>query len=176
MEQNKKSFLNDLIDNYRKTHPKSEKFFYKASRHLIKGGSHNLRLFSPYPFYDIWSKGSKISDLDGHTYVDFWQGHFGNILGHNPDIVLDALKQHFEEGQGLETGFPEKYQIKLANIILSRINADKIRFTTSGTLASMYATMLAKAYTQKEYVLKIGGGWHGAQPYALKGITQYKNG
>jgi glutamate-1-semialdehyde 2,1-aminomutase len=172
----KKNLLHDLIQSYIKKHPKSEDTFKKAGRFQVRGGSHTLRLFEPFPFYDVHCKGAKVRDMDGNTYVDFWQGHFANILGHNPDIVLTALSEYFKQGQGLETGFPGEWQRELADLLLQRIRADKIRFTTSGALASMYAIMLAKAFTQRDMVLKVGGGWHGAQPYALKGITAYRAG
>ncbi len=171
-----KALLQDLIREFKEKHQKSEKLFNKASKFQIMGGSHNLRLFAPYPFYDIRSQGSKVTDLDGHTYVDFWQGHFANILGHNPKIVLDALMAYNREGQGLATGFPGIFQAELAELLLSRISADKIRFTTSGTLATMYAIMLSKAKTKRELIMKVGGGWHGAHPYALKGISVYDGG
>ncbi len=174
--RDKESILAELIEIYKSRHKKSAEVFASASRSLIKGGSHNLRLFSPYPFYDIQSGGSKVTDIDGHTYVDFWQGHFANILGHNPTVVLDALKEYMSFGQGLITGFPGEFQFKLAQLILDKISADKIRFTTSGTLASMYAIMLSKAFTQRDTIVKVGGGWHGAQPYVLKGITEYEDG
>jgi glutamate-1-semialdehyde 2,1-aminomutase len=170
------SLLQELIESYRLKHPRSEDFYKKAGRIQVRGGSHTLRLFEPYPFYDSHCKGSKVTDIDGNTYVDFWQGHFANVLGHNPDIILKALSEYFERGQGLETGFPGELQKELADLLLKKIPADKIRFTTSGTLASMYSIMLAKAFTQRDLVLKVGGGWHGAQPYALKGITVYKKG
>ena len=172
----KKSLLEELIKNYRQTHKKSEEFFQKAVRYEIRGGSHTLRLFAPFPFYDIRSSGSKVTDIDGNTYVDFWQGHFANVLGHNPPIVINALLDYFQKGQGLQTGFPGSLQKELAELILTKLNTDKIRFTTSGTLASMYAVMLSKAYTQRDFVFKIGGGWHGSQPFALKGISIYDMG
>ncbi len=172
----KDTILSDLIQEYQQTHKKSGEIFAKASQLQIRGGSHNLRLFSPYPFYDVRSEGSKVTDVDGHTYVDFWQGHFANILGHNPNVVLDALVKYYKDGQGLATGFPGTLQSELAGLLLQRFAADKIRFTTSGTLATMYAVMLAKAKTKRELVMKVGGGWHGAQPYALKGISEYDRG
>ena len=172
----KKRLLDDLIKNYRENHKKSEAIFSKASQHLITGGSHNLRLFSPFPFFDVQSIGSRVWDADGNIYVDFWQGHFANLLGHNPQMIIKALQDSFQKGQGLTTGFPGHYQKELAELILKQIRADKIRFTTSGTLATMYAVMLAKAFTQRELVMKVGGGWHGAHPYALRGITAYDRG
>ena len=172
----KKGLLQSLIRDYIQTHKKSEAFFQKASQFLIKGGSHNLRLFSPFPFYDVHCQGSIIRDIDGNTYVDFWQGHFANILGHNPPVVLDALIEYFKKGKGLTTGFPGPLQAELAELLLSNISAEKIRFSTSGTLATMYAVMLSKAKTKRDLVMKVGGGWHGSQPYALKGISVYDRG
>lgn len=172
----KKSLYEELEKSYFLKHKKSKKIFREASQYLIRGGSHNLRLFPPFPFYDVRSKGSRVTDADGNTYVDFWQGHFANILGHNPDVVLRGLIEYFQKGQGLETGFPGDRQKELAELILNRIHADKIRFTTSGTLASMYAVMLALAYTRRATVMKVRGGWHGSQPFALKGITVFRKG
>ena len=172
----KQAILQELVDTYTLKHKKSLEMHNQSSRFLTMGGSHNLRLFFPFPFYDAQCQGSRVIDIDGNTYIDFWQGHFANILGHNPGIVLDALTEYFQEGQGLSTGFPGIFQNRLAKIILDRIAADRIRFTTSGTLATMYAIMLSKAFTQKDLVLKVGGGWHGAQPYALKGISAYDQG
>ncbi len=172
----KKKLLDELIEKYKQTHKKSEERFKKTSRFQVKGGSHNIRLFTPFPFYDVHSKGSKVTDIDGNTYIDFWQGHFGNILGHNPGIVLEVLMDYFQKEQGLITGFPGEYQLELAELILKQIGADKIRFTPGGTLSTMYAIMMATAFTRRELVMKIGGGWHGAQPFVLKGISTYRNG
>jgi glutamate-1-semialdehyde 2,1-aminomutase len=169
----KKRLLGDLIKDYEGKHRRSKELFEKSAEYQIRGGSHNLRLFAPFPFYDVLCRGSKVTDADGHTYVDFWQGHFANILGHNPRIVLDALLGYLQKGQGLATGFPGIYQRELAELLLKQIDADKIRFTTSGTLATMYAVMLSKAFTKRDLVLKAGGGWHGSQPFVLKGITDY---
>lgn len=176
IKHDKKSFLDELVRKYQNKHRESERFFRESSQYQISGGSHNLRLFFPFPFYDVRCQGSKVWDMDGNMYIDFWQGHFTNILGHNPDIILNSLTEYFAKGQGLETGFPGDSQVKLAMFICESIHAEKIRFTTSGTLASMYSIMLAKSYTNRELILKVGGGWHGAQPYVLKGITAYDKG
>jgi len=176
MNMDKKRLLDELTENYRQTHKKSEEFFQKAIQYEIRGGSHNLRLFNPFPFFDVHSSGSQVTDIDGNTYIDFWQGHFANILGHNPPVIIDALLDYFNKGQGLATGFPGSLQLELAELIVTTLKTDKVRFTTSGTLASMYAIMIAKAYTQRDLLFKVGGGWHGAQPFALKGVSVYDMG
>lgn len=170
----KRHLLNVLRERYRKRHPLSAEYFRRAAKFLIDGGSHTLRLFRPFPFYDTEARGSKVKDLDGYTYVDFWQGHFSNILGHNPPEIISELNQSLRKNQGLITGFPGIYQEELAELILQRVPGECIRFTTSGSLASMYAIMLAKSFTGRSIILKIGGGWHGAHPFGLKGITTFK--
>ena len=172
----KEKILKDLVGSYKKKHKKSEELFMKARKHQIRGGSHNIRLYDPFPFFDVKANGSKVTDVDGNTYIDFWQGHFANVLGHNPPIVLNALMNYFQQGQGLITGFPGIYQDELAELILGRIDQEKIRFSTSGALATMYAIMLAKSFTKRNLVMKVGGGWHGSHPYVLKGITRYDRG
>ena len=102
----RKELQQDLINNYKAKNPKSFKLFQENSKHLIKGVSHNARLFSPFPFYDTQCNGSTVKDIDGNTYIDFWQGHFVNILGHNCEQVRNALIQYMQQGSGLQTGFP----------------------------------------------------------------------
>ncbi len=172
----KEKILTQILQEYKQTHPGSKNLFDTACTYQIDGGSHNLRLFFPFPFIDQTSKGSSVTDVDGLTYIDFWQGHFANILGHNPSCVIEALQEIFSNGQGLIAGFPGTLQQKLAKLILDRIGQEKIRFTTSGALATMYAVMLARTYTGKELVVKVGGGWHGSQPYLLKGVSTYDQG
>ena len=68
----KKRLYDELIKRYQLKHKKSEALFKIACEYEIRGGSHNLRLFEPFPFYDVQARGSKVTDVDGHTYIDFW--------------------------------------------------------------------------------------------------------
>jgi glutamate-1-semialdehyde 2,1-aminomutase len=102
--------------------------------------------------------------------LDFWQGHLANILGHNPEIVTSALAEAFNRGFGLQSGFTDRLQVEAAEMLCQCTGAERVRFTTSGTLATMYATMLSRAFTGRRLTMKVGAGWHGAQPWALKGI------
>ena len=56
-------------------------------------------------------------------------------------------------------------------LICQQTGAERVRFTTSGSLATMYAIMLSRSYTGRQLVLKMGGGWHGAQPWGLIGVS-----
>lgn len=161
-----------LRAQYEQRFPRSAQAQAKAVRYMVDGGSHTIRLTDPFPFRIVQAQGARVRDLDGHDIVDFWQGHYGNILGHNPRLITHALAQALESGLGLQTGFPDELQIALAEVFLRQTGHEQVRFTTAGSLATMYSIMLARAYTGRSLVLKIAGGWHGAQPLALRG-TRY---
>jgi glutamate-1-semialdehyde 2,1-aminomutase len=160
-----------LESRYQKRTRKSLAVHRRAEKVMVQGGSHTMRLYHPYPFQIAGAQGAWVKDVDGNAYLDYWQGHYANILGHNPAAVRSALKTAAGRGS-LHTGFESELQIELAELIIRRLGGGdlRVRFTTSGTLATMYAVMLALAHTGRDLVLKIGGGWHGASPFLLKGI------
>lgn len=164
------NLLEALIRQYVSGYPRSKELQEQANPYLVDGGSHALRLFSPYPFCIVSASGSKVRDADGHEILDFWQGHYANILGHNPPLIRQALIQALQNGEGLQTGITEALQTEFGRLLLEQVSAEQVRFTTSGSLATMYAIMLARAFTGKPLILKVGGGWHGAHPLALKGV------
>ncbi len=166
-----KKLLAYLQHEYQKKTPRSSMLFRRATRVMVRGGSHTLRLWKPYPFYPASAAGARVTDVDGNSYLDYWQGHYANILGHNPEVIRRALEPYVSRGL-LHTGFESSVQVELAEKLIASLRQRglKIRFTTSGTLASTYAVMLAMGYTGREYVLKVGGGWHGASPFLLKGV------
>lgn len=168
--------LAELTEEYAQYSPKSAAVTENAMRYQVDGGSHALRLIQPFPPRIVAARGAWVKDEDGHDILDFWQGHLANILGHNPEVVTSVLALAFEEGFGLQTGFTDRLQVEVAEILCQRTSAERVRFTTSGSLATMYAILLARAFTGRELVLKVGGGWHGAQPWALKGISFHAQG
>ena len=155
--------LAELAQEYAQYAPTSATLNQRAEQHLVDGGSHTVRLIWPFPPRIVSAEGAWIKDEDGHAILDFWQGHLGNILGHNPAIVTSALSRSLDGGFGLQTGFADRLQVEVAEILCRQTGAERVRFTTSGSLATMYAIMLARAFTGRHLVMKVGGGWHGAE-------------
>jgi len=168
--------LESLYRDYEAQYPRSRAAHTRASAVLVDGVSHNARLFAPYPFRIVSAQGAYVTDLDEHRIVDFWQGHYANILGHNPPLVREALIATLQQGYGLQAGFPEERQSEFALTLAQAVGAERVRFTTAGTLATMYAMMLARAFTGRPLVVKVTGGWHGANPLALKGVARSNGG
>jgi glutamate-1-semialdehyde 2,1-aminomutase len=139
---------------------KSRSLYERAKQVLPGGVSYSIRYFEPYPFYTARAHGSKLYDVDGNEYVDFWLGHTALILGHSPPKVVEAVKKQLEDGT--QYGTSHELEIILAEQVAKMVpSAQMIRFTNSGTEANMYAVRLARAYTGKSKIAKFEGGWHG---------------
>ncbi len=164
------SFYQTLVQDYRQAFPRSAQQYARAAAVMVDGGNHTLRLFPPFPPCIRAAQGGYVDDIDGHHLLDFWQGHFANILGHNPAPVVQALQEQLAQGYGLQTGMVDDLACELAGLLCQRTGAERVRFTTSGSLSTMYAVMLARSFTGRSRVLKVGGGWHGGQPWGLKGV------
>jgi glutamate-1-semialdehyde 2,1-aminomutase len=165
--------LASLSEELARHSPRSAELNRTATDSLVDGGSHALRLMEPFPPRIVSSRGGWLVDEDGHDILDFWQGHLANVLGHNPEVVTTELAKAFGSGQGLQLGMADRLQAEVAEILCRQTGADRVRLTTSGTLADMYAVILSRAFTGRNLVMKVGGGWHGAQPWSLKGYVYH---
>jgi len=174
MKRDYSVLMAELSEEYQNHAPLSAELNRKARRYLVDGGSHAIRLMNPFPPRITKARGAWVEDEDGNRILDFWQGHYANILGHNSEVVTEPLANALERGQGLQGGFTDRYQAQVAEILCQQTGYDRVRFTTSGTLATMYAILLARGYTGRELVMKVGAGWHGAHPWGLKGTRWYK--
>jgi len=161
--------MKHFFDTYRLKTPLSENLFKRAKKVLPGGISHNIHYFPPYPFFIQKTKGSKIWDVDGNEYVDLWMGNYTHILGHRPRVVAQAVEKQLKEG--IHWGTVYKKQIEWAELIRELVpSAEMVRFCCSGTEATMYAIRLTRGFTGKKTILKIAGGWHGANPDLSMGI------
>jgi len=150
-----------LFKKYSEKFSKSKEIFDGRFLDIFPNGvCHDIRFYEPFPFLVKKSRGPYIYSVEGVKLIDLWMGHYANILGHCNKNVLKRVVE--VEKNGWHTGVINEYQLGLAEIIKSSIpEIEKLRFCTSGTEATMYATRLARAYTEKNIVIKIKGGWHG---------------
>jgi len=149
-----------MLEEYISRTSKSKALYKRAKKVLPAGVSYGIRYFEPYPFYTAKARGSKLYDVDGNEYIDFWLGHTALILGHSPPAVVKAVKRQLENGT--HYGTSHEAEIKLAEQVVKMVpSAEMVRFTNSGTEANMYAIRLARAYTGKSKIAKFEGGWHG---------------
>lgn len=112
------------------------------------------------PFVAARGKGACIWDADGNEYIDYVLSWGPLVLGHAPDVVLEALQHAMHDGTSF--GMPTEREVELADRIADRMpHLEMVRFTSSGTEAAMSIARLARAITKREHILKFEGCYHG---------------
>ena len=158
------------ITEYKKKTKNSAKIFAKSLKLHVNGVSHNIRFYEPYPFVVKSSSGKNLIDVDENKYTDYWMGHWSLILGHGHKDVKGSLKKQIEKSWMY--GTVNEQTMKLSELISKAVPvAEKIRYVTSGTEATMYAVRLARSVTGKKIIAKIDGGWHGYTSDLLKSVN-----
>jgi len=149
-----------MSEQYLRKTPRSRQAYEKAKTLFPAGVSYRIRFIEPYPFCVVNAKGSKLFDIDGNTYTDYWCAHFALILGHRHPKVVEAVREQVEKD--LHYGVAHELEAKLAEQIVKMVpSAQLIRFAGSGTEANMYAVRLARTYTDRTGIGKFEGNWHG---------------
>lgn len=140
---------------------------FEESKKIIPGGvSSPVRAFKPYPFFVAKGEGSHIYDVDGNSYVDHCLAYGPLILGHADKTVVSDLTNQLTMGTAY--GAPTENEIKLSREVINRIpSAEMVRFTNSGTEATMSAIRVARGFTKRDKIVKFEGAYHGAHDYCL---------
>lgn len=144
---------------------------YSRSRQAIAGGiSHDSRHLEPFPPYIERAIGARKWDVDGHELIDYAMGHGALILGHaHPEVTHAATSAaqhgtHFGAGHLDEVRWAEQVQRLIPS-------AELVRFTSSGTEATMMALRLAAIHTDRPRFIRFVGHFHGWHEGAAGGHT-----
>jgi len=143
--------------------PKSKKLFNEATKHIPGGVNSPVRAFRSVggePLVIKRAKGSKISDADGKSYIDYVLSWGPMILGHAHPRVTAALKKAI--GNGTSYGAPTELEITLAKMVKKAVpSIEMVRMVSSGTEATMSAIRAARGFTNRDKIIKFDGGYHG---------------
>jgi len=142
---------------------RSDELFARALA-VAPGGVHSpVRAFGRVggtPVFISAARGSRLTDVDGRSYVDFCMAFGPLILGHAHPLVLEAVKD--AASRGWSYGTAEAGSLELAELVTGRLPwVERLRFVNSGTEAVMSALRLARAATGRSLVLKFDGCYHG---------------
>ena len=148
---------------------KSKQAFAEASEY-IPGGVNSpvraLRAVGETPIFIDHAKGVTLTDIDGNSYTDFCLSWGVFIAGHANDSVIDAVSKAVVNGTSY--GIPTLLETELARRVSQLIpSMEQVRFVNSGTEAVMSAIRLARGYTQRNYILKFEGCYHGHADHLL---------
>ena len=131
---------------------------------------HNLAFNHPFPLAMARAEGAHLTDVDGNRYIDFLQAGGPTLLGSNHPAVRDAVEQDLDES-GPVTGLLHESEIRLAELV-SRLmpSIEMLRLLGSGTEAVMAAVRLARAFTRRKWIIKVGGAYHGWSDQLVYGM------
>ncbi len=145
----------------------------EAERYLVGGVNSPVRAFrhvGGHPLIVVQGRGAEVIDEARQRFVDFIMGWGALILGHQPSVVVQALRQAI--AQGILMGLTHPAEMELARLIVEAIpSVEQVRFTVSGTEACMTAVRLARAHTGRSKVLLFDGGYHGHGDSMMAGKT-----
>ncbi len=137
---------------------------YEAASRIIPGGVNSpARAWGSVggnPLFFTSGSGSKITDVDGNSYIDYVCSWGPLILGHSHPAVVEAAQTATLAGASF--GAPTEYEVEAARLVVDAVpSIEMVRFVNSGTEASMSAMRLARAATGRDMILKFDGGYHG---------------
>jgi glutamate-1-semialdehyde 2,1-aminomutase len=153
---------------YRARTPRSAALHERARQALPLGVASSFQAYDPYPLFMTDARGSRIWDADGNEYIDFDMAFGVLAAGHSHPVLAEVLQHRVANGTCYT--FPVEDSIALAEEIKRRFGADLVRFSNSGTEATMDAIRVARGYTGREKIIKFEGGYHGHHDDVLVSI------
>ncbi len=142
---------------------RSQELFQRAQQTFVGGVNSPVRAFRAVggtPVFFDHAKGSKLTDVDGNTYIDYVGSWGPMILGHAHPKIVGAAQRALKKGSSF--GAPSPLELDLAGLVREAFpQVDLLRFTSSGTEACLSALRLARGYTGRRLIVKFAGCYHG---------------
>lgn len=155
-----------LADLYCEKFPQSAQLYQRAKNIFPSGVTHDGRYLEPFPVFIDHASGSKKYSVEGHAIVDYWVGHGALILGHSHPAVVEAVTRqmargtHYSAGHELEVAWGER----IAKLVPS---VERVRFTNSGTEATLMALRISRLITGRKKFVKFIGHFHGWHDFLI---------
>jgi glutamate-1-semialdehyde 2,1-aminomutase len=138
---------------------------------VMPGGNTRTTIHQPpFPLTIVRGEGSRITDADGHVYVDFLGEYTAGLYGHSHPVIVAAIREALADG--IVLGAPNRYELDLAEAICARFpSIDLVRLCNSGTEANLLALSLAHAVSGRSAVLVFAGAYHGGILVFAHGVS-----
>jgi glutamate-1-semialdehyde 2,1-aminomutase len=146
---------------YTRLTPGSAKLMDRASRSMNRGLTRTLSWFAPYPVVFDRGEGAVLTDVDGNDYIDLFSNGLSLMHGHTYAPIVEALSGAI--GRGTAWPGASRSQIEFAELLVARVpGAEQVRFTNTGTEATMLAVKLARTATGRPMIIKAWHAYHGS--------------
>jgi glutamate-1-semialdehyde 2,1-aminomutase len=157
-----------LSERFAAAFPRSRALFAQALSLFPNGVTHETRRLDPFPIYVSHCRGPYKWAIDGQRLIDYFVGHGAHLLGHCPEPIVRAVQEQMT--RGTHPGACHELEIAWAQWVQTLIpSAERVRFTSSGTEATMLALRLARLYTGQPKFLRFQGHFHGWHDVVVPG-------
>jgi glutamate-1-semialdehyde 2,1-aminomutase len=136
------------------------------------GVTHDGRYMDTFSLYCMRAQGPRKWDVDGNEYIDYFGGHGALLLGHSHPAIVEAVAVQAKDGTHL--GASHELEVRWGELLQEIVPSARgglVKFTSSGTEATMMAMRLARAFTGKDVICKVQGhfhGWHDSATMAME--------
>lgn len=152
--------MTSISESYSHLHRRSAQLYQQALETFPSGVTHDVRFLIPFPIYVKRAEGCRKWDVDGNEIIDYVMGHGALILGHSHPAIVEAVKQQI--ARGTHYGACHELELEWGSWVQRLIpSAERVRFTSSGTEATLMAIRLARAYTGRDRILRFDYHFHG---------------
>lgn len=164
--------LEELKEEYATKNPSSKKAFDNACSDIPGGITANVKFFAPFPLFMKEGHSAWLTDLDDHKYVDYVLSYGPLILGHERKEVRDSIQDYFAKHGTMLYGTPHELEDIFAKKIKEHFpSIEMLRYTNSGTEATLLCIRTAFAYTGKYKLAKFEGHYHGGYNEVLVSVN-----
>jgi glutamate-1-semialdehyde 2,1-aminomutase len=148
------------LAGWARDNPRSAALHARAAKLLPGGVTHDVRLTEPFPLAVARAEGARKWDVDGHELICYVMGHGALLLGHCHPEVVSAVRA--QAGRSFHPGACHELESDWAEAVIELVpSAERVRFTSSGTEASLLALRIARAATGRDKIVKLRGHFHG---------------
>jgi glutamate-1-semialdehyde 2,1-aminomutase len=149
-----------IAELYSARFPKSAELYRRGQGLFPSGVTHDARYLTPFPVYANTATGSKKHSVDGHDIIDYWMGHGAMLLGHSHPAIVQAVQQ--QVALSTHPGACHELELEWGQLVQDLVpSAEHVRFTNSGTEATLMAVRVARIVSGKTKVIKFAGHFHG---------------
>ncbi|HKB42361.1 MAG TPA: aspartate aminotransferase family protein [Gemmataceae bacterium] len=155
-----------LAEGFAAEFPGSKKLHDQAREVFPDGVTHDLRYLDPFPVYVERAAGAHKWDVDGHRLIDYWSGHGALLLGHSHPAVVEAVQR--QVARATHPGACHELEVEWGQWVRRLVpSAERVRFTSSGTEATLMALRLVRIFSGRPRVLKFAGHFHGWHDFVI---------
>jgi len=137
----------------------SAAMYRRANETLAAGVASSYQVRDPWPIYLESGVGPKVWDVDGNEMWDFHNGFGSMVQGHAHPAIGKAINDRYAKGTHFAA--PTEDGVVVGELLAERFRLPKWRYTNSGSESTMDAIRVARAFTERDTVMKIFGSYHG---------------